>query len=99
MRLLRILARSRHAFLRVWPLMRHARVPLALKLGTVTAALLIVSPLDLFADVPVLGILDDAVLLGLLATVFVYAAQWILAREMQAPVTVRARVAQPLMLS
>jgi uncharacterized membrane protein YkvA (DUF1232 family) len=81
--------------------MRHARVPLALKLSAGVAALLIVSPLDVFADVPVLGVLDDAVLLALLATIFVCAAQWLLAREMPepVPVPVRARIVQQLRLS
>ncbi len=93
-----MLARSRYAFVRAWPLMRHARVPLALKLGAAAAALVIISPLDPFADVPILGVLDDAVLLGLLATLFVAIAQWLLAREVRAPAPVRVRVGQPLML-
>jgi uncharacterized membrane protein YkvA (DUF1232 family) len=99
MRLLRSIARLRFAFVRAWPLMRHANVPLGLKLGTLALALLIVSPLDVFADVPILGVLDDAVLLGLLATIFVWAAQRLLAHETHATAPVRARVAQRLMLS
>jgi uncharacterized membrane protein YkvA (DUF1232 family) len=57
----------------VLPLLRDARVPAWLKLGTLGAALLIVSPLDPFADVPVLGMLDDALLLALLVNAFVAA--------------------------
>ncbi|HLJ83717.1 MAG TPA: hypothetical protein VKT51_06050 [Candidatus Eremiobacteraceae bacterium] len=47
------------------------RVSPGLKAGTALAAVLIVSPLDLFADVPVLGVLDDVALLWLLALLFV----------------------------
>jgi uncharacterized membrane protein YkvA (DUF1232 family) len=99
MRLFRAVARSRYAFLRAWPLMRHAGVPLGLKFGTVAAALLIVSPLDPFADVPVLGLLDDAALLALLAMAFVGLARWLLAREVPESAPARARVVQRLMLS
>lgn len=66
--------------MRVLSLMRHARVPLPLKLGTLLAALVILSPLDLFGDVPGLGLLDDAMLLTLLAVLFVQVANWTLAR-------------------
>ena len=51
--------------------MRDARVPLALKAGTLGVALLIVSPIDLFSDIPGLGLLDDAALLSLLCYWFV----------------------------
>lgn len=78
--------------------MRHARVPLALKLGTLFAALLIVSPLDIFGDIPVLGVLDDAMLLALLATLFVSAGNWLLTRDARQPIPVRARVSPPLAL-
>jgi uncharacterized membrane protein YkvA (DUF1232 family) len=52
-------------------LYRDARVPLALKLVGVAAALLIVSPLDPFADIPFLNVLDDAALLMLAAKLFI----------------------------
>ncbi len=60
---------------RVIPLMRHAKVPIALKVATGMIALLILSPLDIFRDIPVLGLLDDAVLLGLLCLLFVALAE------------------------
>ena len=47
------------------------RVPATLKAITALAAVLIVSPLDIFSDIPVLGMLDDVALLGLLALLFV----------------------------
>ena len=51
--------------------MRDERIPLGLKAATGVLGLLIISPLDIFGDIPVLGLLDDAVLLSLLAMVFV----------------------------
>jgi uncharacterized membrane protein YkvA (DUF1232 family) len=47
------------------------RVPSWLKLTTVAAAFLIISPLDLFSDIPFLGPLDDIALLMLLAQTFI----------------------------
>ena len=58
-------------FRRALPLIRDARVPLNLKLATGFLALLIVSPIDVFGDIPVLGLFDDAVLLTLLCALFV----------------------------
>jgi uncharacterized membrane protein YkvA (DUF1232 family) len=58
-------------FKRAWPLMRDERVPVGLKAGTAITAILIVSPLDIFSDIPILGMLDDAVLLTLLCMLFV----------------------------
>lgn len=96
MKLFVLFARSHRLFSRVLPLMRHGRVPLALKLGTVVAALLIVSPLDIFSDIPVLGLLDDAMLLMLLATIFVQASHWLLSRDVaREPVTVGATRVSP----
>ena len=56
---------------RVWPLMRDARVPVMAKVGAVLAAVLIVSPLDIFGDIPVLGLIDDAALLAFVVHLFV----------------------------
>lgn len=56
---------------RAWPLLRDERVPSGLKIITGVLALLIISPLDIFSDIPVLGLLDDAVLLTLLCMLFV----------------------------
>lgn len=54
--------------------MRDARVPFALKAGTLAVALLIISPLDVFGDIPGLGLLDDAALLSVLCYWFVQLA-------------------------
>ena len=51
-------------------LYRDARVPLWIKLAGIGAAATIVSPLDPFADIPFLNVLDDAALLMLAARVF-----------------------------
>ncbi|HMD03518.1 MAG TPA: hypothetical protein VKG44_11195 [Candidatus Baltobacteraceae bacterium] len=75
MRFLSLLTAARHSIPRVFPLMRDSRVPLWLKAATGLLAVLIVSPLDLFGDIPVLGIFDDAALLALLASAFVVLAQ------------------------
>jgi uncharacterized membrane protein YkvA (DUF1232 family) len=79
--LLRLLSTARHALPRLLPLMRNSGVPLWLKLGTATAALLVVSPLDLFGDIPILGALDDAVLLLLVANLFILLAERMLRRD------------------
>jgi uncharacterized membrane protein YkvA (DUF1232 family) len=56
---------------RVARLFLDQRVHLALKASTALAALLIISPLDIFGDVPGLGLVDDTALLMMLAWVFV----------------------------
>jgi uncharacterized membrane protein YkvA (DUF1232 family) len=48
-----------------------ARVPAMLKWGALAGALLIISPIDLLGDIPVLGPVDDIGLLMLLVTMFV----------------------------
>jgi len=45
------------------------------KAAAVLAALLIISPLNILGDIPFLGFLDDAALLGLLVHFFVSFAQ------------------------
>ncbi len=71
MRLLRLLFAAKAAIFRTVPLVRDARVPLSLKVVAALIGLLIISPLDLFGDIPVLGALDDAALLTLLCVWFV----------------------------
>jgi uncharacterized membrane protein YkvA (DUF1232 family) len=71
MRLIRLLFAAKNAIFRAAPLLRDARVPLALKLIAAAMALLVISPVDLFGDIPVLGALDDAALLTLLCMWFV----------------------------
>lgn len=72
MALPRLLYAAASNFKRAWPLMRDERVPTGLKAVTGIFALLIISPLDIFGDIPVLGLLDDAVLLTLLCMLFVW---------------------------
>lgn len=72
-------------FRRMLPLMRDTRVPLAMKAGTAVLALLIISPLDIFGDIPLLGLLDDAVLLTLLCSAFV----WLASRVVEKNITPR----------
>ncbi|HYK52480.1 MAG TPA: hypothetical protein VEV38_03025 [Candidatus Eremiobacteraceae bacterium] len=52
-------------------LYRDGRVPIWLKMAGLAAAVLVVSPLDPFADIPFLNMLDDAALLMLAAKLFV----------------------------
>jgi uncharacterized membrane protein YkvA (DUF1232 family) len=86
MRLLRLLFAAKTAVFRAVPLLRDARVPILLKLVAAAIGLLIISPIDLFGDVPVLGALDDAALLTLLCMWFVSQA----ARHVE-PVRARRR--------
>jgi uncharacterized membrane protein YkvA (DUF1232 family) len=86
MRILRLLFAAKTAIFRTVPLLRDARVPLSLKLVAAAMGLLVISPLDLFGDVPVLGALDDAALLTLLCMWFVSQA----ARHVE-PVPARRR--------
>jgi uncharacterized membrane protein YkvA (DUF1232 family) len=79
--LLKMLAATRRAVPRILPLFRDARVPLWLKLATAMTAVFIISPLDIFSDIPVIGILDDAALLALLANLFVMFADRSLMRN------------------
>lgn len=71
MRVLSLFFAAKTAIFRTVPLIRDARVPLSLKLVAAAIALLVISPIDLFGDVPVLGALDDAALLTLLCMWFV----------------------------
>ena len=56
---------------RVWRLFLDQRVPAGLKVVTALAALFVISPLDPLSDIPILGVLDDAMLLMLVAWLFV----------------------------
>jgi uncharacterized membrane protein YkvA (DUF1232 family) len=55
-------------------MMRSPRVPLHLKIIAGALALLIISPLNILGDIPLLGLFDDVALLGILAGWFVAAA-------------------------
>lgn len=71
MKFLRTLIAARTAIFRVFPLMRHADVPFALKAGAIAVALLIISPINFLGDIPFLGMFDDAALLTMLCMWFV----------------------------
>lgn len=77
--------------------MRDSRVPTGLKAIAGIVALLIISPIDVFGDIPVLGMLDDAVLLTVLCTLFVWAASKAIEKNVT-PVTQRAPVGGPPMV-
>jgi uncharacterized membrane protein YkvA (DUF1232 family) len=65
----------RHQVPRIVPLMRDERVPTWSKALAVLAAVLILSPIDLFGDIPILGFFDDAALLLLVVHLFVAFAE------------------------
>lgn len=92
----RLLYAAASNFKRAWPLLRDERVPGGLKAVTGILALFIISPLDIFGDIPVLGLFDDAVLLTLLCMLFV----WMATQSIQKNVTpVRRRdIAGPPMI-
>jgi len=69
-RLFRVWGKFRDAF----RLMRSPAVPLHLKVIGAVLALLIISPVNILGDIPLLGLLDDVALLSLLAGWFVGAA-------------------------
>jgi uncharacterized membrane protein YkvA (DUF1232 family) len=52
-------------------LYRDGRVPGWLKMAGVGAAVLIISPLDIFSDIPLLGPIDDLALLLMLTQLFI----------------------------
>lgn len=72
--------------------MRDERVPLIIKAATAVLALLIISPLDILSDIPVLGMLDDAVLLTMLCSAFVWLATRVIEKNVT-PVTTALRKA------
>lgn len=74
MKVFRLFTAARTSIMRAIPLFRDARVPLTLKFIVAAIAVLIVSPIDIFGDIPVLGMIDDAALLTLLSMWFVHQA-------------------------
>jgi uncharacterized membrane protein YkvA (DUF1232 family) len=62
---------ARHELPRVLPLLRDSRIPLRIKIAAGLAAIFIISPLNILGDIPMLGFLEDATLLLLLAHWFV----------------------------
>lgn len=81
MGLLSLLLRSRRQLFRLPALLRSERVPTRLKIIALVIALLIVSPLNILGDIPLLGIADDAALLALLLNWFVGAAEGYVATD------------------
>src|SRR5215469_3673264 len=69
------------------------RVSPLLKLAAAVAAVVIVSPVDLIGDVPLLGPIDDIALLALLVTLFVKLCPAAIVREHQSNVGVDAATA------
>jgi uncharacterized membrane protein YkvA (DUF1232 family) len=68
------LFRIRASLLAAYRMMRNPVVPLHLKLIALGLALLILSPLNILGDLPLLGLVDDVALLSILASWFVRAA-------------------------
>jgi uncharacterized membrane protein YkvA (DUF1232 family) len=62
------------SFGNAFKLMRSPRVPLYLKLIAAVLALLIISPVNILGDIPLVGLFDDVTLLSVLAAWFVSAA-------------------------
>ena len=75
MKIFRMLSAAVAEIPRLLPLMRDARVPLWSKVLAGILAALVVSPFDLLADIPVLGLVDDATLLLFVLHVFVNFAE------------------------
>ena len=75
MRFFRLFGAGFRALPQVLPMLRDRRVPLLLKVAAVASAFLIISPIDVFGDIPVLGTIDDAALLMMAATIFVRLAK------------------------
>ncbi len=74
MPLFRLFLTSRRNVVRAFALVQDPRVPLRLKLLTLAGAIFILSPLNILGDIPLLGIVDDVALLGLLLGWFVRSA-------------------------
>jgi uncharacterized membrane protein YkvA (DUF1232 family) len=85
MKPLRMFFAARRKLPQVLPLMRDARVPLWAKVAAALAAVLIVSPLDLLGDIPVLGLLDDVALLMLVLHLFVTFGEQVTAPKQLVP--------------
>lgn len=74
MGLLRLLLTSRRTVVRAWHLAADPRVPKRLKIMGALGLLLILSPINVLGDIPLLGLVDDAALIGFLLSWFVRVA-------------------------
>jgi uncharacterized membrane protein YkvA (DUF1232 family) len=68
---LKLLWRIRRYLAGLTRLFFDRRVSLALKAAAAVGALLVVSPIDLLSDIPIVGALDDLALLAIIAALFV----------------------------
>ena len=75
MKIFRLLATTRNELPRLAPLFRDERVPVWSKVLAVLVALLIVSPINILGDIPLLGFFDDAALLMFVLHTFVRFAE------------------------
>lgn len=85
MKIFRTLSAARRELPRVIPLYRDARVPLWAKIAAIAAALLVVSPLNILGDIPLLGFFDDAALLAFVVHYFVRFAEGRIANAFVVP--------------
>ncbi|MFN2459737.1 MAG: hypothetical protein ABR591_03455 [Candidatus Velthaea sp.] len=74
MQLLKVFFTFRRTLGRALALAQDPRVALRLKVITGALALFILSPLNILGDIPLVGIVDDVALFGLLLNWFVRAA-------------------------
>ena len=75
MTLLKLLLTSRRKLGRALVLFRDSRVSVRLKILALIGVLFILSPLNLLGDIPILGLVDDAVLIALLLSWFIRTAE------------------------
>jgi uncharacterized membrane protein YkvA (DUF1232 family) len=75
MRILRFFFTIRHKLGRALTLMQDPNVPRRLKITAGALALLIVSPLNILGDIPLIGMVDDVALLGFLMQWFIHSAE------------------------
>lgn len=85
MKIFRTLSAARRELPRVLPLYRNAAVPLWAKIAAIAAALVIISPLNILGDIPLLGFFDDAALLAFVVHYFVRFAEGRIADSFVAP--------------
>jgi uncharacterized membrane protein YkvA (DUF1232 family) len=81
MNILRFAFTVRHTLGRAWALAQDPHVPRNLKITALALALLILSPLNILGDIPLIGVFDDVALLGFLLRWFVKAAEQAQARR------------------
>ncbi|MBD5634350.1 MAG: DUF1232 domain-containing protein [Candidatus Eremiobacteraeota bacterium] len=75
MKFFRMISAAASEVPRLLPLMRDARVPLWSKVVAVLAVVLVVSPLNLLGDIPLIGLIDDGTLLLFVVHLFVKYAE------------------------